>query len=125
MKRRALLVPLFALATAGCFQEKTIVVPFVDPATNAPAATPAGKAERIRHAIEQLEYEVRGLDEELAKTDTARTAEETTAIKTRRDAIAQRIEQERRFLAGEGPDPSTPSPTASETHAENAETAEN
>ena len=90
------------------------------PATNAPAATPAGKAERIRHAIEQLEYEVRGLDEELAKTDTARTAEETAAIKTRRDAIARRIEQERRFLAGEGRDPAAQSP-AEESHAEDAE----
>ena len=124
MNRLALLLPLLALATAGCFQEKTIFVPFVDPATNAPAATPAGKAERIRHAIEQLEYEVRGLDEELAKTDTARTAEETAAIKTRRDAIARRIEQERRFLAGEGPDPAAQSP-AEESHAESAEGAEN
>ena len=39
MKRLALLLPLFALATAGCFQEETIVVPFVDPVTNAPAAS--------------------------------------------------------------------------------------
>ena len=124
MKKLALLLPRLALAAAGCFQEETIVVPFVDPATNAPAATPAGKAERIRHAIEQLEYEVRGLDEELAKTDTARTAEETAAIKTRRDAIARRIEQERRFLAGEGPDPAAQSP-AEESHAEDAEDAEN
>ena len=32
MKRLALLLPLLTLATAGCFQEETIVVPFVDPA---------------------------------------------------------------------------------------------
>ena len=31
MKRLALLLPLLALAAAGCFQEETIVVPFVDP----------------------------------------------------------------------------------------------
>ena len=38
MKRLTLLLPILALATAGCSQEKTIFVPFVDPATNAPAA---------------------------------------------------------------------------------------
>ncbi len=39
MNRLALLLPLLALAAAGCFQEETIVVPFVDPVTNAPAAS--------------------------------------------------------------------------------------
>ena len=40
MKRLALLLPLLAFAAAGCFQEETIFVPFVDPATNAPALMP-------------------------------------------------------------------------------------
>ena len=39
MNRLARLLPLLALAAAGCFQEETIVVPFVDPVTNAPAAS--------------------------------------------------------------------------------------
>ena len=40
MKRLDLLLPLLAFAAAGCFQEETIFVPFVDPATNAPALMP-------------------------------------------------------------------------------------
>jgi len=32
MKKLVVLLPLLALATAGCFQEETIVVPFVAPA---------------------------------------------------------------------------------------------
>ena len=39
MKSLAILLPRLAIAAAGCFQEETIVVPFVDPVTNAPAAS--------------------------------------------------------------------------------------
>ncbi len=41
MKKLAILLPLLAFAAAGCFQEETIFVPFVDPATNAPALPPS------------------------------------------------------------------------------------
>ena len=49
MKSLALLLPLLALAAAGCFQEETIFVPFVDPVTNAPAA-PESHAETAETA---------------------------------------------------------------------------
>lgn len=55
--KRLLLLPLLALATAGCFREKTIVVPFVDPATNAEPLFPnAPLVQSTRESFHIMEF---------------------------------------------------------------------